>query len=213
MRHSWLHVSFLLLGFADDVLDLPWRYKLVLPAIASLPLLATYTGPTTVLIPSPLRQLLMSTSHAGSGTNELTVLGSLVNVFATVDENAHGAIVDLGYFFLLYMCLLAVFCTNTINIYAGVNGLESGQTVVIACAVLFTNLLEVSRAETPYQHPHFFSLCLIVPFLGATLPLMYKNWCPSQLFVGDTFCYSSGMSPRPRLSSPHHLLCPFQAWC
>lgn len=32
-----------LLGFADDVLDLPWRYKLILPTVASLPLLCTYT--------------------------------------------------------------------------------------------------------------------------------------------------------------------------
>ena len=27
------------LGFADDVLDLRWRYKMILPTIASLPLL------------------------------------------------------------------------------------------------------------------------------------------------------------------------------
>lgn len=35
----------------------------------------------------------------------------------------------------LYMGLLAVFCTNSINIHAGLNGLEVGQTVVIASAV------------------------------------------------------------------------------
>ena len=40
-----------LLGFADDVLDLPWRYKLLLPTVASLPLLASYTGVTDVTIP------------------------------------------------------------------------------------------------------------------------------------------------------------------
>ena len=28
----------LFLGFADDVLDIPWRVKLMLPALASLPL-------------------------------------------------------------------------------------------------------------------------------------------------------------------------------
>ncbi len=28
----------LFLGFADDVLDIPWRVKLLLPALASLPL-------------------------------------------------------------------------------------------------------------------------------------------------------------------------------
>lgn len=35
----------------------------------------------------------------------------------------------------LYMGLLAVFCTNSINIHAGLNGLEIGQTVVTASAV------------------------------------------------------------------------------
>ncbi|CAM9339533.1 unnamed protein product, partial [Phaeothamnion confervicola] len=30
------------LGFTDDVLDLPWRYKLLLPTIATLPLLCAY---------------------------------------------------------------------------------------------------------------------------------------------------------------------------
>lgn len=33
-----------------------------------------------------------------------------------------------------YMVMLVIFCTNSINILAGVNGLEAGQTFVIACA-------------------------------------------------------------------------------
>ena len=33
------------------------------------------------------------------------------------------------------MFLLAIFCTNSINIHAGINGLEVGQTVVISSAV------------------------------------------------------------------------------
>lgn len=40
-----------------------------------------------------------------------------------------------GRIYKLYMALLAVFCTNSINIHAGLNGLEIGQTVVIAAAV------------------------------------------------------------------------------
>ena len=31
----------LFLGFADDVLDIPWRVKLMLPALASLPLVSS----------------------------------------------------------------------------------------------------------------------------------------------------------------------------
>lgn len=36
----------LFLGFADDVLDIPWRVKLILPCVASLPLLIAYSGGT-----------------------------------------------------------------------------------------------------------------------------------------------------------------------
>lgn len=28
---------------------------------------------------------------------------------------------------MVYMGMLAVFCTNAVNIYAGINGLEAGQ--------------------------------------------------------------------------------------
>lgn len=48
----------LLLGFADDVLDLRWRHKLLLPTIASLPLLMVYYvnfNSTTVIVPKMFR--------------------------------------------------------------------------------------------------------------------------------------------------------------
>ncbi|KAK7846684.1 udp-n-acetylglucosamine--dolichyl-phosphate n-acetylglucosaminephosphotransferase [Quercus suber] len=43
-----------LLGFVDDVLDVPWRVKLLLPSFAALPLLMAYAGHTTIIIPKPL---------------------------------------------------------------------------------------------------------------------------------------------------------------
>lgn len=49
------------LGFADDVLNLRWRHKLLLPTTASLPLLMVYFtnfGNTTILVPKPFRMLL-----------------------------------------------------------------------------------------------------------------------------------------------------------
>lgn len=51
----------LLLGFADDVLDLKWRDKLLLPTLASLPLLVVYYvtfNNTTIIVPKPARFLL-----------------------------------------------------------------------------------------------------------------------------------------------------------
>ncbi|CAG8849063.1 13621_t:CDS:2, partial [Racocetra persica] len=52
--------SMTFLGFADDVFDIRWRYKLLLPTIASIPLLMVYYvnfGETHIIMPIPLRFL------------------------------------------------------------------------------------------------------------------------------------------------------------
>jgi UDP-N-acetylglucosamine--dolichyl-phosphate N-acetylglucosaminephosphotransferase len=174
------------LGFTDDTLDLKWRYKLILPTVASLPLLSAYSGSTAVFIPTPFRFLLWSEG------GHLTTLGALIDIFATVDSEAHGAIIELGYLFLLFMGLLAVFCTNAINILAGVNGLECGQSYIIACSILLFKLYEISRGI--HGDNQMFSVIMILPFIGTSLALLRHNWYPARVFVGDTFCYFAGMT-------------------
>ena len=49
-----------LLGFIDDVIDLRWRYKFIVPTIASIPILVTYQGLTAVVVPKLLRGLIGS---------------------------------------------------------------------------------------------------------------------------------------------------------
>ncbi len=92
-----LTVSFMvLLGFIDDVVELPWRYKIILPTIGMIPLLAAFDGLTTVVTPRFLYPIT-------------------------------GPIVDLGpVLYKLIMLCIGLFCTNSINIYAGINGLEAG---------------------------------------------------------------------------------------
>jgi len=106
------------LGFVDDVLDLPWRAKMILPAFASLPLLLSYAGSTTILVPRPLRALL--------------------------GPQYGGDLLDLGPLYYLYMFLLAIFCSNSINIHAGINGLEAGQSAVIAAAIVLLNVITIA---------------------------------------------------------------------
>lgn len=53
------------LGFADDVLDLAWRYKLILPPIASLPVIVAYTGVTDIVLPKFLRGYMGNTMNLG----------------------------------------------------------------------------------------------------------------------------------------------------
>lgn len=85
-----------LLGFVDDVVELKWRYKLVVPIVASLPLLIAYKGQLSVVMPKFVR----------------SIIGS--------------KFLHLGFLYYFYMGNIAIFCTNAINIYAGINGLEVG---------------------------------------------------------------------------------------
>ena len=101
----------------DDVLDLPWRVKLVMPVVASLPLVAAYSGATAVALPKPL--------------------------IATFDLPY--TYVELGGLYYVYMVALVIFCTNSINILAGVNGLEAGQTFLVGGAILAHNVLQLTR--------------------------------------------------------------------
>ncbi|KAI9483733.1 MAG: glycosyl transferase family 4-domain-containing protein [Benjaminiella poitrasii] len=160
--------SMILLGFADDVLDVRWRYKVWLPAMAGIPLMIFYytnKGVTYVMMPLQLRPYV-------------------------------GDLVDLGPLYYVYMGMLIIFCTHSINILAGINGIEAGQSVVIGLSVIINDLLYISDSnpDRASVEAHLFSLYFIIPFVGVTLALLWHNWFPARLFVGDTFCYFAGMT-------------------
>lgn len=139
-----------LLGFADDVLNLRWRHKLLLPTIASLPLLMVYYvnfNSTTIMLPHIVRPWLDGLAS-----------------------------VNIGCLYYVYMASLAVFCTNAINILAGINGLEVGQSLIIAVSIAVFNVIEASRANAPNNGAdHVFSLYLMMPYVGTTLALWQFN--------------------------------------
>lgn len=108
-----------------------------------------------------------------------------------------GKILELGILYKIYLLLLAIFCTNSINILAGINGLEAGQSLIIACSILTHNLLELylnHGKSATITSTHSFSLFLMLPYIATTLALFLHNWYPSKVFVGDTYTYFSGMS-------------------
>ncbi|RWS09956.1 UDP-N-acetylglucosamine--dolichyl-phosphate N-acetylglucosaminephosphotransferase-like protein [Dinothrombium tinctorium] len=149
----------LLLGFVDDILDLRWKHKLFLPAIASMPLLIIYfitCNVTTIVLPKPF-----------------------------------GYSIDLGAFYYVYILLMAIFCTNAINIYAGINGIEVGQSVIICISIIIFNIIEFNANNWSV---HLLSLNFMLPFLAVSCALLYHNWYPAEVFVGDTFCYFAGMT-------------------
>lgn len=150
----------ILLGFADDMLDLPWRYKLLYPFFIVLPLVCVYTGITHVEAIPPFSWVV-------------------------------GERIELGYVYLLYITLLGIYQTNTINIYAGINGLEVGQSIVAACGMLLYFFLTAVISGSYDQY--IYSTYLLVTFLGSTVALMRFNAYPASIFIGDTFCYFAGI--------------------
>ena len=110
-----------MLGIADDLFDIRWRNKVLLPAIASIPLLAVYYvdyNLTTIVVPTPFRSWLP-------------------------------ALIDLGWIYYLWMAALAIFCTNSINILAGINGLEVGQSIILAICIVINDFLYLLRPNHP----------------------------------------------------------------
>ena len=107
----------------------------------------------------------------------------------------------LGFLYYFYMGNIAIFCTNAINIYAGINGLEVGQSFIIGCFIMIHNVIEIiinqnsdSEASIEVVNNHMFSLTIMIPFLCTSLALLKHNKFPSKVFVGDTFCYCAGMT-------------------
>lgn len=97
------------------------------------------------------------------------------------------------------MSLLSTFTTNSINILAGVNGIEVAQSLVIALSVATNDLLylPLPRVAIPYvgelwHHKgmsllgviggeemvrrHLLSLYFMLPLIGVCSGLLYHNW-------------------------------------
>ncbi|RDA83455.1 hypothetical protein CP532_1817 [Ophiocordyceps camponoti-leonardi (nom. inval.)] len=155
-----------LLGIGDDLFDIRWRHKWWIPGLASVPLLLVYLvdfGVTSVVIPLQLQPYL-------------------------------GELFDLGALYYVYMACVAMFCPQSINMFAGINGIEVSQCLAVAALLVFNDGLYLL---TPYPHPatdsHLFSLYLLLPWIGVSAALLCHNWYPAKVFVGDTYCYFSGM--------------------
>lgn len=170
-----------ILGIADDILDLRWRHKFFIPAVASLPLLIVYYvdfGVTSVVVPN------MFIKYMPQGAR----------------------LINLGPFYYAYMSALSIFAPNSINILAGINGIEVGQSLVIACLLVLNSSLylvpfpgnPVINSYSHHPHPatesHLLTLYILLPFIAVSLALYIHNRYPARVFVGDTYCYVAGMT-------------------
>ncbi|KAI5955893.1 ALG7 [Candida jiufengensis] len=197
-----------LLGLLDDLFDIRWRHKFFLPAVASLPLLIVYYvdfSVTSIVVPKfvtdfpgGLYFLDALNFFVKYGNHAVTcITGLSFRTLASdyvVPEDAP-KLIDLGIFYYVYMSAISIFSPNSINILAGVNGLEVGQSVILAIIFLVNDFCYLFTENIPQAayDSHLFSVIFIIPFLGVSLALLQYNWFPAKVFVGDTYCYFSGM--------------------
>ncbi|KNF06513.1 hypothetical protein PSTG_00389 [Puccinia striiformis f. sp. tritici PST-78] len=153
---------------------------------------------------------LLTVYAASAGSTHIVIphIFGLRNLFAVQDTNGLSCI---GPLYHIDMSMLSTFCTNSINILAGINGIEVGQSVMICLSIICNYLLYVNFDLNIFgvnfifnlglgNHPkllqdcHLFLVCLMVPLLAVMLALIKFNWYPAKAFVGDAFCYFSGMS-------------------
>lgn len=202
-------LSTILLGFFDDLFDIRWRHKFFLPAVASLPLLIVYYvdfSVTSVVVPTfitahPIGETFVEylTSFFAVSNELVTYITNLKFTTLTTDYNVASSsapkLLDLGIFYYAYMSALSIFSPNSINILAGINGLEVGQSIVLGIIFLINDmcyLLSPSISQAAFDS-HMLSAIFIIPFLGVSLGLFQYNFFPARVFVGDTYCYFSGM--------------------
>lgn len=160
--------AMLILGFIDDLYDLRWRYKIVFPFAASIPLLAVY--------------------YHSFGERTIILVPTYIARYLNLEEY-----LDIGLFYYIYMLMFVIFCTNAINIHAGINGLEVGQTIVWTVTIILYNLIEITT-QLECDEVHVLSLQLLLPFLLCSIALYEFNRYPAQVFVGDSYCYFAGIT-------------------
>ena len=107
-------------------------------------------------------------------------------------------LIHLGVLYYVYMVLFTIFCTNSINILAGINGLEVGQSIIIQFFIFLYSCIQYWYYSAISHHSglqanHLFTIAITVPFLGGSLALFHYNRYPAKVFVGDSYTYTSGM--------------------
>ncbi len=131
--------------------------------------------------------------------------------YSSADRPAHSSHSPTGPLYYLFMAALSTFCTNSINILAGVNGIEVSQSLLIACSIALNDLFYlpiwpriaffeasdprhwvlieggalVRRDSEILMIRHLGSLYLMLPLIGVCLGLLYHNWCVICRFIGS----------------------------
>ncbi|UKJ87673.1 glycosyl transferase, family 4 protein [Theileria orientalis] len=93
--------------------------------------------------------------------------------------------------------LITVFCANSINIYSGINGLEIGQSLVMAFFITIYNSMDgcmgsSEKVTHPSWERRMYTYYFTLPFIAVNASLLCFNWYPAKLFAGNVYTLFSG---------------------
>jgi UDP-N-acetylglucosamine--dolichyl-phosphate N-acetylglucosaminephosphotransferase len=154
------------MGLLDDILEIPDKYRVVLPLVAAIPLMVTKAGTTTM-------NLIFLTVNFNLGVYTLPLIGAI----------------DVNLYSLLLVPIGVVACSNLVNLLAGFNGLEVGAGAVISFFIFIASVLlrfmGLHTTETSF---------LMIAMFGACLAFLFFNWYPARVLPGNIATYMIGAS-------------------
>ncbi len=152
------------MGLLDDILDVPDRYRVLLPLFAAIPLMVTKAGMSTM-------NFIFFTVNFNLGVYYFPLLGPM----------------DISLYSLLLIPIGVIACSNLVNLLAGFNGLEAGAGAIISFSIFTASILLGSMglhtAEASF---------LMIALFGACLAFLFFNWYPARVFPGNIATYMIG---------------------
>jgi UDP-N-acetylglucosamine--dolichyl-phosphate N-acetylglucosaminephosphotransferase len=146
-----------MIGIIDDISDIPQRIKALLVAFAALPLIMISTGSEVIRFPFGIGSIDFSTSK------EMILI-----------------------YWMLIVPIAITGTSNSMNMSAGYNGLESGQVMVISLSLM------AAAFFAPPGQSHLSCVLIFAALFGAAAGLNYFNGYPAVIFVGDVGTLSMG---------------------
>jgi len=140
------------IGFVDDIYETRWRIKVLSPLLGGGPLAVMRLGRPAMLTP-----------------------------FGLLDFAALG-LIGLFFYYAIVLPFVVTASANAVNMFAGLNGLEAGSSVLMTLALLYLTL----RWNKPIGY------IVLIPFLGAILAFLFFNKYPSRVFPGDVGTFGMG---------------------
>lgn len=135
-----------------------------------------------------------------------TVLALIVGIFAFRDPQIgqrlsvpflKDMVINLGYFYLLFVTLVIVGSSNAVNLTDGLDGLAAGCIIMVAFAYSVLSYLSGHAGFSAYLQISYISqsaelAVFCAGIAGAALGFLWFNAYPAEIFMGDTGSLSLG---------------------